>query len=121
MRAVVRPASVAKRTASQDVMSKRGASPSSDQEVMRHLSRSQIFKDYECAFSEAMGLPLNIRAHNSWSPAHHGKTDRDSFAAILARFNQARAACLRAQSDASQELASTARTVTWFAGLSESA
>ena len=61
---------------------------SSDQEVMRHLSRSQIFKDYERAFSEAMGLPLNIRAHNSWSPAHHGKTDDDSFAAILARFNQ---------------------------------
>jgi ligand-binding sensor protein len=94
---------------------------SADQEVMVHLSRSQIFKDYERAFSEAMGLPLNIRAHDSWSPAHHGKTDRDSFAAILARFNQARAACLRAQTDASRELASTRRTVTWFAGLSESA
>src|ERR1043166_2513237 len=94
---------------------------SSDQEVMLHLSRSQIFKDYEQAFSEAVGLPLNIRAHNSWSPAHHGKTDHNSFAAILARFNQARAACLRAQADASQEPGSTTRTVTWFAGLSESA
>src|SRR5205085_8511043 len=94
---------------------------SSDQEVMVHLSRSQIFKDYEQAFSEAVGLPLNIRGHDSWSPAHHGKTDHDSFAAILARFNQARAACLRAQTDASQESASTTRTVTWFAGLSESA
>src|SRR5213594_1280580 len=100
----------------------RGATArSSDQEVMLHLSRSQIFKDYERAFSEAVGLPLNIRAHDSWSPAHLGKTDDDSFAAILARFNQARAGCLRAQSDASQELASTTRTVTWFAGLSESA
>src|SRR5437667_8378175 len=119
MRAVMRHA--IRHTASKGVISKRDAPRSSDQEVMRHLSRSQIFKDYERAFSEAMGLPLNIRVHNSWSPAHHGKTDRDSFAAILARFNQARAACLRAQSDASQELASTARTVTWFAGLSESA
>src|SRR5438093_6917071 len=120
MRAVVRPASVAERTASQDVMSKRGASPSSDQEVMRHLSRSQIFKDYECAFSKAMGLPLNIRGHDSWSPAHHGKEDHGSFAAILTRFNKARAACLRAQTDASHP-ESTMRTVTWFAGLSESA
>src|SRR5438046_3916908 len=94
---------------------------SSDQEVMVHLSRSQIFKDYERAFSEAMGLPLNIRARDSWSPAHHGKTDHDSLAAILARFNQARTACLRAQTDASQEPTSTTRTVTWFAGLSESA
>src|SRR5207249_4658403 len=41
-------------------MSKRSASRSSDQEVMRHLSRSQIFKDYERAFSKATGLPLNI-------------------------------------------------------------
>ena len=106
---------------SQRAMTQPGAARSSDQEVMLHLSRSQIFKDYERAFSEAMGLPLNLRAHDSWSPAHHGKTDHDSFAAILARFNQARAACLRAQTDASQEPDSTTRTGTWFAGLSESA
>src|ERR1700676_5276410 len=102
-------------------MRKRSASRSSDKEVMRHLSRSQIFKDYERAFSEAMGLPLNIRGRDAWSPAHHGKEDRDSFASILARFNKARAACLRAQTDASREPDSTTRTVTWFAGLSESA
>src|SRR4029450_5687459 len=108
-------------TASQGEMSKRNASQSSDQEVMRHLSRSDIFKDYERAFSEATGLPLNIRGHDSWSPSHHGKEDHDSFASILARFNKARAACLRAQTDASREPNSTTRTVTWFAGLSESA
>ncbi len=101
-------------------MSKQSASRASDHEVMRHLSRSQIFKDYERAFSEAMGLPLNIRGRDSWSPAHHGKEDRDSFASILARFNKARAACLRAQTGASHP-DSTWRTVTWFAGLSESA
>jgi len=121
MRAAMRYASGVRRTASQGEMSKRNAFRSSDQEVMLHLSRSQIFKDYEWAFSKATGLPLNIRGHDSWSPAHHGKTDHESFAAILARFNKARAACLRAQSDASQEPDSTTRTVTWFAGLSESA
>src|SRR5438445_13233290 len=102
-------------TVSKGVMSKRSASRSSDQEVVRYLSRSQIFKDYERAFSEAMGLPLNIRGHDSWSPAHHGKEDRTSFASILARFNKARAACLRAQTGASNP-ASTTRTVTWFTG-----
>src|SRR6266516_5072844 len=103
-------------------MTQPGAARSSDQEVMRHLSRSQIFKDYECAFSEAVGLPLNIRGHDSWSPSHHGKEDHDgSFASILTRFNKARSACLKAQSDASREPDSTTRTVTWFAGLSESA
>ncbi|MGC2628292.1 MAG: PocR ligand-binding domain-containing protein, partial [Candidatus Udaeobacter sp.] len=102
-------------------MTRSVAARSSDQEVMRHLSRSQIFKDYERAFSEAMGLPLNIRGRDSWSPSRHGKTDHDSFAAILARFNKARAACLKAQTDASREPDSATRTVTWFAGLSESA
>jgi len=102
-------------------MNKPNPSRSSDQEVMRHLSRSQIFKDYERAFSEAMGLPLNIRGRDSWSPSHHGKEDHDSFASILARFNKARSACLKAQTDASREPNSTRRTVTWFAGLSESA
>jgi len=120
MRAAVGRASVVKNTVSQGVRSKRSASRSSDHEVMRHLSRSQIFKDYERAFSEAMGLPLNIRGHDSWSPSHHGKEDHDSFASILARFNKARAACLKAQTGASHP-ASTTRTVTWFAGLSESA
>ncbi|PYL64827.1 MAG: hypothetical protein DMF20_09900, partial [Verrucomicrobia bacterium] len=102
-------------------MTRTGAARCSDQEVVRHLSRSQIFKDYETAFSKATGLPLNIRGHDSWSPAHHGKTDHVSFAAILARFNKARAACLSAQTDASQKPGSTTRTATWFAGLSESA
>src|SRR5947209_6768074 len=105
---------------SKGVRNKRSASRSYDQEVMRHLSRSQIFKDYERAFSEAMGLPLNIRGHDSWSPAHHGKEDRDSFASILARFNKARAAWLAAQTGASHP-DSTTGTCTWFAGLSESA
>src|SRR5438046_10167817 len=117
MRAVMRHP--ARPTASKGVMSKRSASRFSDQEVMRHLSRSQIFKDYERAFSEATGLPLNIGRHDSWSPAHHGKTDHVSFAAILARFNKARAACLRAHTGASREPDS--RTVTWIEGLSESA
>src|SRR3989440_185039 len=121
MCAAMRNFSATKRTASQGITSKRSASRSSDQEVMRHLSRSQIFKDYERAFSEAMGLPLNIRGHDTWSPAHHGKEDGDSLASILARFNKARAACLRAQTDASRDPDSTMRTVTWFAGLSESA
>src|SRR5438046_3256070 len=103
----MRHAGVVRLTASQSVMSKRSASQTSDQEVMRYLSRSQIFKDYEVAFSAAMGLPLNIRGHDSWSPSHHGKDDRGSFASILARFNKARSACLKAQSDASQEPDST--------------
>src|SRR5258708_4929818 len=97
MRAMPRLASVVKRTAAQGITSARSASRSSDQEVMRHLSGSQIFKDYERAFSEAMGLPLNIRGHDSWSPAHHGKAGHDSLASILARFNKARAAGLRPQ------------------------
>ena len=53
----------------ESAMTQPSAARSSDKEVMRHLSRSQIFKNYERAFSEATGLPLNIRAYDSWSSA----------------------------------------------------
>src|SRR6266576_6922972 len=109
MRAAVGRTSVVKTTVSQGVMSKRSGSRSSDHEVMRRLSHSQIFNDYERAFSEAMGLPLNIRGRDSWSTSHHGKEDHQSFASILARFNKARSACLKAQSDASREPETTTR------------
>src|SRR6476660_447537 len=85
----MRPARVVRHSAAPSLMSKRSASRSSDREVMRYLSRSQIFKDYEGAFGEAMGLPLNIRGRDSWSPSHHGKEDHGSFASSLARFNKA--------------------------------
>jgi hypothetical protein len=39
---------------SKRAMMQAGSARSSDQEVMLHLSRSQIFKDYERAFSEAV-------------------------------------------------------------------
>jgi hypothetical protein len=50
-----------------------------------------------------------------------GRTITTHSPQFLARFDKARAACLRAQTDASREPNSTTRTVTWFAGLSESA
>src|SRR6476620_11771046 len=62
MRRAIRPKSLAGRAAPKGVRRKQTAARSSNQEVIQHLSRSQIFKDYERAFSEAMGLPLNIRA-----------------------------------------------------------
>jgi AraC-like DNA-binding protein len=121
MGTAMRNSRAARSSSSHGLRKQRSASRSSDQEVVRHLSRSQIYKDYERAFGAAMGLPLNIRGRDSWSPAHHGKADRNSLASILARFNKARAACLKAQTDASRRPESTTRTVTWFAGLSESA
>ena len=67
MRAAIRHFSAVRNTASHAVTSNRSVSNSSDKEVVRHLSRSHIFKDYERAFSKATGLPLNIREHYSWS------------------------------------------------------
>jgi AraC-like DNA-binding protein len=116
-----RTAGVGTETLVERKSTKTSAGRSSDHEVMRHLSRSQIFKDYTKAFNEIVGLPLNVKQRDAWSPAHHGKEDDASLAAILSQFNKARAACLKAQSAASRESDLTPRTVSWFAGLSESA
>jgi hypothetical protein len=56
MRRAMRHARGVRRTALQGEMSKRKAAQSSDQEVMRHLSRSHIFKDYETSSISLSGF-----------------------------------------------------------------
>src|SRR5881296_4303062 len=41
--------------------------------LIEQLSRSQIYEDYERAFSSATGLPLTLRSVEVWQPAHRGK------------------------------------------------
>jgi AraC-like DNA-binding protein/ligand-binding sensor protein len=89
--------------------------------VLEHLSKSQIYQDYERAFGEATGLPLTLSPVEDWHLAHHRRRHENPCCALLAKQSKTCAACLRTQ----QELGATAReeskTVTCFAGLCETA
>jgi AraC-like DNA-binding protein len=89
--------------------------------VLKRLSDSSIYKDYERAFAEATGLPLTLSPMEDWHLAHHGRRRESPFCAILARQNKACAACLRTQQELADTVGEQGRTVTCFAGLAETA
>jgi AraC-like DNA-binding protein/ligand-binding sensor protein len=91
------------------------------QTALDRLSRSKIYLEYERAFGDATGLPLTLSPVDDWHLAHRGRRHENPFCALLAKQNKGCAACLQTQ----HELTSTAldgpRTVTCFAGLTETA
>ena len=89
------------------------------QRLIAMLADSQIYKDYERAFGEATGLPLNLSPVEYWQLAHHGRRHENPFCALMAESNQACAACLRTQQQTCDPAACEARTVMCFAGLYE--
>jgi AraC-like DNA-binding protein len=73
--------------------------------LVERLAESQLYCDYERAFSEATGLPLRLRSIDSWQLPHHGQRKENPFCAFMAGKSRACAACLQVQ----QALADTAR------------
>ena len=87
--------------------------------IVEQLARSQIYQDYERAFSQATGLPLSLRPLDSWNLAHHGKKTENPFCLLMAGHNRACAACLEAQGAIAGVTTPGPRTVKCFAGLCE--
>ncbi len=81
------------------------------------LTRSQIYQDYERAFSKTTGLPLTLRPVESWQIAQRGKKAETPFCALMAENNRACAACLETQQKITEAAGAGPRTVKCFAGL----
>jgi len=89
--------------------------------VLERLANSQIYKDYELAFSEATGLPLTLSPADDWHLAHTGRRHENPFCALLAKQSKACAACMQTQNELTSTAQEQSRTVTCFAGLLETA
>ncbi|NDA69318.1 MAG: AraC family transcriptional regulator, partial [Verrucomicrobia bacterium] len=89
--------------------------------IINTLAHSQVYQDYERAFNETTGLPVNLRPVESWQLPHHGRRNENPFCALMAERSRTCAACLQTQ----QQLADAARTcpasVTCAFGLCDSA
>lgn len=89
--------------------------------IIQTLAESKVYKDYERAFNETTGLPLNLRPVESWQLPHHGRRNENPFCAMMAERSRTCAACLQVQ----QQLAEAARcapaSVTCQFGLCDSA
>ena len=92
-----------------------------NRQLVEKLTRSAIYRDYVRAFSAVTGLPIALRGIEHWQPALRGGANENPFCALMARSNRVCAACLEVQRKLTQKMGDRSRTVTCFAGLSESA
>ena len=94
---------------------------SPDDKLIEQLNTSQIFQDYERAFSEATQLPLTLRPMEIWNTAQRGKKYENPFCALLAQSSKSCAACLEVQDQITQTQDGKSKTITCFAGLVDTA
>ena len=65
--------------------------------LIERLSRSQIYLEYEQAFSQTTGLPLALRPVEVWRLVHQGKKNQNPFCALIGQHSRSCAACLQVQ------------------------
>lgn len=90
-------------------------------DLVQRISKSDTYKDYERAFSDATQLPLSLRSTEIWRLALEGKRHQNPFCALLAKSNRTCSACLQVQKEIQDVPGQGTKTVTCFAGLSDTA
>jgi AraC-like DNA-binding protein len=89
--------------------------------LIERLSRSQIYQEYEQAFSQTTGLPLALRPVEVWRLVHQGKKNQNPFCALIGQHSRSCAACLQVQRKIAESSAEGPQTYVCFAGLCEAA
>ncbi|ATC65732.1 AraC family transcriptional regulator [Nibricoccus aquaticus] len=90
-------------------------------QLVEQLKRSQIYQDYEQAFRDTTGLPINLRAIESFNLPHAGDPNENPFCALMAKTNHSCAACLQLQRKVEEQARLEPKTLKCFAGLCDSA
>ena len=89
--------------------------------LLSALGSSQIYREYEAAFSGALGLPLSLTSGEAWTMPHHGKRHENPFCALMADKSASCAACLRVQDELCHSVGEGPATVRCEVGMTDSA
>lgn len=89
--------------------------------VVAQLKESKIFKDYQEAFRETTGLPLNLRPIEGFDLPHQKDPNENPFCALMAKSNHTCSACLQLQARLEKESGMEPSSLKCFAGLCDSA
>ncbi|OUW19009.1 MAG: AraC family transcriptional regulator [Opitutales bacterium TMED158] len=85
--------------------------------LVSRLSESDIFREYERAFSQSSGLPLAIRPIESFQIAMSGKKSENPFCALMAKTNKSCIACLEVQAQMERSAKMKPQSLRCFAGM----
>ena len=94
---------------------------SKHEDLIETLANSQMFRDYERAYSEATGMPLSLQPVETWRLPLHGKRHENPFCALIASKSSTCAGCLRMQENLCRRATQTAATMDCAYGLCEAA
>ena len=89
--------------------------------LLEQLTRSDIYQNYQQAFTESTGLPLTLRPAELWQLAQHQNKHQNEFCSLMAEHSRSCAACLEVQQKLSDSASLEPKTVTCFAGLNDTA
>jgi AraC-like DNA-binding protein/ligand-binding sensor protein len=90
-------------------------------ELVDQLKKSQIYRDYEKAFRETTGMPINLRPVEFFNLPHHQDPKEAPFCSLMASTNQSCSACLQLQKKVEEEAKLEPKTLKCFAGLCDAA
>jgi YesN/AraC family two-component response regulator len=96
-------------------------SAATSRSTVEQLRASKIYQDYEEAFRETTGLPINLRPIEAFNLPHHGDKKENPFCMLMATTNHSCAACLQLQKKVETEAQLEPKTLKCFAGLCDSA
>ncbi|MBI4326183.1 MAG: helix-turn-helix domain-containing protein [Chloroflexi bacterium] len=89
--------------------------------LIEALTNSNIYREYERAFSQATGLPLTLRPVEGWQLAHQRNKHQNAFCALMSQASRSCAACLQVQQKLSEAAVHQPQTVICPAGMSDTA
>ena len=92
-----------------------------NENLIESLANSQMYRDYERAYTEATGLPVSLRPAETWQLPLHGKRGENPFCAMVASKSHTCAACLQMQEKLRQCAMQEAAAMNCSYGLCEAA
>jgi AraC-like DNA-binding protein/ligand-binding sensor protein len=90
-------------------------------QLLETLTHSEMFQNYERAYTEATGMPVTLRPVQTWQLPLHGKQRENPFCAMMAEKSRTCAACLQTQEKLAQSAKDSPCTMTCAYGLCETA
>jgi len=90
-------------------------------QLIETLTHSEMYQDYERAYTETTGLPMTLRPVETWQLPLHGKRKENRFCAMMADKSHTCAACLQMQERLAQDAMNKRCTMTCAYGLCETA
>ena len=96
-------------------------SAKSSKRTLEILSASQMYRDYERAFTQGTGLPLRLQGPDMLNLVRYAKKQENPFCALMAKTNESCAQCYTLQCRVEEEAQFQPKTLKCFAGLCETA